>query len=395
MEGFYVILCCILLILITIIIVIIRCSRSTNDEAGSIMYNAVKNYTVTTISTFSNSSSFGSGFIIESKPPYIMIGTCAHTLLHNGGKSHPLITAFKIEVVITGANGDPNCNIQLDCEIIGMDVAADIAVIRTCPSGVENGFDFTRLQGALKWGNSSLLVPGMDCYIIGNPLGGDFTSIASGVVRDHKYIGTFQGGCVESLYCSVPILAGCSGSPILDKSGLIIGISCWVSSTNNSSQESFTGGPNQYMAERIIDRIIASHSDYDDITTRKGFIGITDSNLVAGLMLSSLREKYPYFRQSDMDIPLGIYVKTVSDMIYAVPAIKVGDILLSIEKESGKTYLGAFDHQYSPTRISWFTPPGEYIVIEVVRPSNCTRFTSKVRIMEFPKELDVVLSKAF
>ena len=256
---------------------------------GDVIYQHAKQATVTIISEFPNSSSSnGSGFVIGHQPAgkHILIGTCAHILLQGEGVSYPTVKAEQVEVVLSGANGDPSVNIQVLCVIVGLDVAADIGVLRTLSTDEHpnRGFDFTTDQAVLEWGDSDTVIPGEKCYVVGNPLGADFASIASGTVRDAKYVGTFESGTIESLYTSAPILPGNSGSSVLSSTGKLIGLSSWVTNSSNVAQSSFAGGPNQHMAEQIINHIVATNADFQ----HKGYLGVTRGYLVAGSVLRHL-----------------------------------------------------------------------------------------------------------
>ena len=365
---------------------LVAIAAQQQSASASAMYAAKKEACVTVISTFSGrSKSFGSGFLIDIEPPHGIVVTCAHAVLEGGGTQPGAHRASRIEIVVGGL-------IQTPCAIVGIDASADVAVLRTVSSSQDekSGHDFQVGDAHLGWGDSDATPPGSPCYVIGNPLGGDFASMSSGIVRDNKYIGTFDGGAVESMYCSAPIAGGNSGSPILDARGDVIGMSCWVSNSRGAPLENFVGGANQTMLARIVERLRSSAPEHI------GYLGVSSACLVAGVTLSSLRDKFPEFAYGGNDKPTGIYFKALDGVTQsAIPGsrlvhagVKAGDILLSIDGIS----VGAFDEEYSPTRITWFAEPGSDLSCTLLRPSENRTFMATVTVDDRPHALRYVFT---
>lgn len=342
------------------------------DSSGSVVYDKVKNACVAIYARESSGYQAGSGFIYNVQDDgTLLIVTAAHVV---EGVS-------AINIVISNANGQSNNNIQIPCSIIDMDLAADIALLQS----TDSGYDF---QSYLEWADNDTLKIGSMIYTVGNPLANDYLSIASGTLRDNKYVNTSNGGSVESIYASVPIAPGNSGGPYLNAEGLVIGLANWVVTRNGQDLNNFSGGLNCYMASRIVPRLLSS-------TNNKGYLGLADLTVLSGPILMNLRTVYPAFNNSGYDKVQGIYVVEldtenidISNSRCSNAGIEVGDIILSIND----TNLGVFDNEYSPTRVSWFITPGDTVTMNVVRPSTVQLLTFNVILDTFPVDRDYVFT---
>jgi S1-C subfamily serine protease len=376
------------------------CKTDSNNEdlielSGSEIYE-LKNATCTvtgifeyTVPTFDIFYREGSGFIIKHCCQYYVV-TCAHIV-----ESDPdLMALIKIYVDVQNVNGN-SVHRQIQCVLVGMDKAADIAVLRplTLAESPADGYNLTS-HPYLCFGDSTETAIGEQCFIIGNALGADPFSIADGVVRDNKFVLNLA---TETMLISAPSWNGNSGSPILNNYGKVIGMVCYVFSTEDIGFGStlistMAGGPTQFMMEKIVCRIIHS-GDY----TAKGFMGIIDFAPVSDSVLASLRLMHLDFLNGEYDILKGIYVKDIESggpVESALPQpVKVGDIVTKIKDlATGKQLcIGNLDNQYHPSRITWFKKILDKVELTVVDPVANEKFTTIVTLATYPPVYDTTL----
>ncbi len=316
----------------------------------------------------------GSGFIWEvNSSAQLVVVTAAHVIQESS----------QVEIVINGAEGE---NLQIACDVVGMDLAADIGVLVTKAN--QHSFNPTT-QATAQWTDDDTDLTGSFLFSIGNPLGEDFNSISSGVIRDNKYVPTTDSGSIESIYTSVSITNGNSGGPLFNVAGRVCGLSNWVAVGNeNQALNSFSGGVNAYMASRIVPRILNN-------TNTKGYLGLSDIDIGAGAILLELKSTYPAFVASGFDLPQGVVVLgldmdniNIANSRCGSAGIQANDILLSINNVG----LGVFENQFSPTRVSWFTNPGTTVTVIAVRPSTGQLLTFQVILDTFPAARDFPLT---
>lgn len=344
---------------------------------GDYVYSLVRDACVSVYNLVDESKiRIGSGFVLEvDSSQRIVVVTAAHVVLQ----------ATELNIVITNVESN---NLQLVCDVVGMDKAADVAVIRSQTQGFS-----AANQKVIQWAedsDESSQRIGQMVFSIGNPLGQDFHSISSGSLRDPKYVPTTHSGSIESMYMSAPTTSGNSGGPVLVVSGRCIGLSNWVATLDDPPQQlsNFSGGVNAYMASRIVPRLLNN-------TNNRGYLGLSDIDVVAGVPLLELRNTYPLFVASGFDIPRGVLVLGFDTENLIIPnsrcfnsGMQVGDIIVSISDVN----IGVFDNQFSPTRVSWFTNPGTTVNVVTIRPSDGTLHTFQVLLDEFPPGRDEPLT---
>ena len=346
----------------------------------------------------------GSGFFIRGDG---YICTCAHVILENGGSSPNDKRASLIIVDITNANGVVGKNIQVRCDVVGIDQAADIAVlkVRTISQDSSFGFDLTN-QSSIIWGDSTTTPEGTSCYIIGQPEGIDRRSISHGTLRDNKFIATSNPLAPEGIFFDCPIHPGNSGSPVFDAVGRVIGIACYsyTSSTGNGgiiSLEDMAGGTCQYITKHVTDYIVSNGTDYGG--SQKGYLGLSSWAPCIGVELYNLRVNNPAF--TSIGQVNGLVVKSL-DTTGGTPGrrahqatipILVNDVLLEIQiknQNGSKIKLGVYDQQYHIGRITWLNPPGTILTLTVIRPSTGQTFTTDIILDNYPNQKDVVFSSS-
>jgi S1-C subfamily serine protease len=396
------ILLAILLLLIFLIIVSLVFSQNTSQklqklkkkENVGVNFKQLKNCTCTIFAGTDeqNHAQIGSGFFASSPKDKhdVFVVTCAHILMRNVNLEVSQSNLMgKIDAVVSNLNGSPGNNRQLSCKIYAIDPVADVALLKLD----EN---LTKKQHCVEWGVSDELQIGDPCYIIGNPLGTDFCSVSSGVVRDNRYVCAYNSGSVESLYTTVSTLPGNSGSPVFNKCGKLVGISTWVSTKNAILRPNFSGGPNQTVLQKVFEKLAL----YGDLYKHhKAFVGISDATVLPGLMHIRLKAKYPAFAQSKwVTHASGIVVREVYPQSPAdLKGIKADDIFLSLENvtDKFKIVLGCCDQESSPSRLLCQKEPGEVVRFEVLRPSTGTTFFCDIELTVFPtKENRVYRTKA-
>jgi len=362
--------------------------------------------TCTIVATYTGGGGAGgSGWVCEVDPPYAYIATCAHVVLENA-YSVPLSQAAAWQVVLEQANGILGVNVQVDCVLVGYDASADVALLRTksLTESPSQGFDFTVAQTVIPWGSSDSQTPGSICMVIGNPASLDTASCAVGYVRDPKFLAAAPLQASEDMFISAPIIGGNSGSPVLDKDGQAIGMTSYVLVTDSVPQATFVGGSNQVMMEQIIKKIRDLGGNFNG-AAGKGYLGINDYSLAVGYYLMTLRQAYPAFSSSSLDVPQGaaiLALDTSGDAVpgsrlhNGVPPVQVGDIITSITTTVAPLVtldIGPFSNQYSWQRETHFRA-GETVILQVVRPSTASTFSSTVILDQYPSSKDVVFTSS-
>jgi S1-C subfamily serine protease len=351
-----------------------KLSQQQISNGGAIVYEKAHNGTCSVIT----STAGGSGFIIDVISNKLTIVTAAHVVLQNSAETPSDEPDTSVSVVVSSANGDNNLNVQVSCNVIGWDQAADIAVLqtKTVADDPGTGFDFTPAQQILQWTDSDAARIGQDIYAIGDPLTQDFQSISGGNLRDNKYLPTANSGSVESIAFSCPITPGNSGGPVLDSNAQ-------MSNFTFTGYESFGGGVNSYMASRIVPRLLTN-------TNNKGYLGITSSVVLGAHDLETLRDIYPAFKASNYDVVKGLLVLSV-EAGASTAGIQNNDIIIAVND----IQIGPFFNQFSPTRVTWFAQPGSTVTVDIIRPSIATPLTFNVLINSFPASRDIVFTRSF
>ena len=332
----------------------------------------------------------------------MLMVTSAHVVVGDNNAYKDLI-----EVIVIDANGVAGQKVQVRCNVLGVDRAADVGVLisRNLADDPDGGFDFDANQAVLQWGNSDTSKPGSYLAILGFPFGQDVVSFADGTVRDNKLL--FQNGsrlAVEQLYTNAITIGGNSGGPILDANGKVIGLL----SFGNSANVGFGGGANQYFAEKLVDKIIANAGDLtgQSLPFAKGYLGISVYEAVAPLDLLQLRQFFPAYAASGVDLPIGIVIINLdnsnplvvpnSRVINAVPTpLQVLDIITNIEStvlpiESYQ--VGLLPDQFHHGRVSYLRQPTEAVLVTFIRPTDPvpTPMVSTVILDQWPAADDTI-----
>lgn len=327
-----------------------------------------KNVVCSVTCKYSNYFLLGSGFLVKRNKTYYVV-TCAHII-----SEEPENENKKIYIDLQSGNG------QIICEIVGLDKAADIAVLRPL-SKQENkneGYDISNQQ-FVKFGNSTTTKPGTKCYIIGNAYGTDPFSISDGVVRDNKFVFDLQ---TESMLISAPTWVGNSGSPIFNDECNVIGMVSHSFRNEDNYESTLIGGSTQYMLENITRLIIDA---YDD--NIKGFLGIKKFVTMSDIIFVVIRQMFPDLKKDKLK---GLLILDLDENIKSTENIQKLDILLEITNPvtKEKIDLGCFDDQYHFSRLSWFQRIGYPIEAKLLRPLDNTIYNTVFVVIKLPDEYD-------
>lgn len=351
-------------------------SKEIDNEDEKIIYN-IKDATCSVTCRYSNYFLVGSGFLVKRKNVFYVI-TCAHLVIEE-----PENTNKKIYIDLQNVNQIKNNHQQIICDVVGLDKASDVAVLRplTKEENKNEGYNITNHK-FIKFGDSTSMNPGNKCYIIGNAYGTDPFSIADGIVRDNKFVFDLQ---IESLLISAPTWSGNSGSPIFDNDNCVIGMVSYSFRNEDEYESTLVGGPSQYMLENITRIII---NNYEDNT--KGFIGIKKFTTMSDVVLITLRQMFPDFMIGNRDKLKGLLILDLDENIKSTEEVKKLDILLEITNPMTKEKLnmGCLDNQYHYSRMSWFQKIGFPIEAKLLRPLDNTIYETIFTVYELPSEYD-------
>ena len=236
-----------------------------------------------TVSTYfgkSTQTGLGSGFLVDNQGDILT-------------NYHVVEGATSIQVTLTNGN-------TIDGKVLGTDPVDDLAVVSVDASAVTG-------ITPLKFGDSSLVVPGQMAIAIGNPLG--FTdSITVGVISglnrsipDSNYRGMIQ--------TDAAINPGNSGGPLLDEQGNVIGI-------NTAAETSATGADGigfaipSNLAAKILPDLIAGK------TVNRAWLGISGTTLTQTTAT-----------QLGLAVSKGVYIVSVTaNSPAAIAGLKAGSI---------------------------------------------------------------------
>ena len=197
-------------------------------------------------------------------------------------------------------------NTRYEAKLVGADAVSDISVLKIEASGLTPA----------KFGDSNSLMVGDKVIAIGNPLGeelrGTMTDgIISAISRDIAY----NGNTMTLLQTNAAINEGNSGGPLINMSGLVVGITNMkmMSASFYSTIEGIGFAIPTDTIKPVVDSLIASGQ-----VKGRPAIGIT-----VGPIPSSASDYY--------DLPEGLYISGVSQGSDAErQGIIVGDILTAV-----------------------------------------------------------------
>ncbi|MCR4796236.1 MULTISPECIES: S1C family serine protease [Ruminococcus] len=202
-----------------------------------------------------------------------------------------------------------------DAEVIGYDVALDLAVLK---------IDATGLTPA-EFGNSDELQLGESVIAIGNPLGFELkNTVTGGMISGLDRDITINDKAMNLIQTDAAINSGNSGGPLINKYGQVIGIN----SSKMSSSYSSSGASIEGIGFAIPSN--ATASIIDDLMK----FGYVTGKPQLGISCRGIDET-----AADMyNLPVGVLVKEVNEGSAADKAgIKVGDIIIKADGEKVTT----------------------------------------------------------
>ncbi len=276
----------------------------------------------------------------------------------------------EFDVSVSNVNGVNGVHKVFQARLVGYDQICDIAVLKI--DGLTN-------QQFLKWGKSRQTPIGSRVFVLGNPAGVDEDSFVSGIVRDNKYNGEFPAFYVESVLTDGTIIGGNSGGPLLNGIGQVIALTNYGMGDSNQ----LGGGVSQYIAENIVNQIIAY--DLANRPIRTDFVASnntltipTSSNhkfilndgsriygALGGTLIQIPRYLIPLFGVNN-NLYRGGFVINIDQNSNLANYIDLYDIIISIDNQE----VGLFKNQITPSSILVNKSPSETIVIQYYKISE-------------------------
>ena len=306
----------------------------------STVYEHKKDAVVSLLCKKSDGFYVGSAFFV-SHDGYIV--TAAHNIVETSANDRPDVLIATISNI-----NDTGVTQAVVCDVIGLDGNGDVAVLKA--RGVYN-------QTYFHWGDSRNTPIGSDICTFGDPKGQDFQSFTAGHVRDNQYV---YKGTIESMAIDAQVYEGCSGSPIVDVHGQVVGIVCF----GIQNGDGFSWGMSQYTLEYVVYSIIREQSNYS-----KGILDVEWRPVDAFFL---------HRTQMLHQAVVGIYCLTNSTSC----ELEKDDIILSIDGTSVKGSNAA--------SILWRTQPNDIVLVQYVRPGSDTVQTAQCTLKAFSPQEDVV-----
>ena len=207
--------------------------------------------------------------------------------------AHVVLYATDIRVILQG--------LTYSASIIGLDIASDLAVIR---------IQADNLSPAV-FGQSELTAPGDDVAVLGTSFL-DAAGISPGTMVSCAEHYAYRGFPMDLFELNIPVSSQCSGAPVLNQCGQVIGII----NTDVDSQIPDTGKASYaipiYVAKGIIDQLL----EYGYVPGRPS----------SGLTVAEIPAAYAMYYK----YPSCVYVAAVNEDSPAYEAgIRKGDLILS------------------------------------------------------------------
>lgn len=362
--------------------------------------------TVSTIDGVGKVTGNATGFIIKHN----FILTAGHALLlyTTAGTrvpASPNVNFSRVERVFVTITGIGKRNIIYEADIIGIDGAADIGLLR-----IDMNKQYNRSNPCIPsshprfgFGRSRKYAIGRKCFVIGNPLGLDLQSITQGIVRDNRYFNRAISSCAaECVLTDADCLTGNSGSPLISENGHVIGMI--TLSLEDGQGNSMCGGVSSFFLKPVLNAMMTEYcesllpeksrkgrySQHCEIVNdvlgkyyryRKGYLGLTWNTINALDFVESKYRELEGVLVTGVDTSSGLY-NIFNPLIVAGKRI----ILTRINKHR----IGETCPQISPTVITWRLIPGDYIKVHYrLSTENYEKENIvSVRLLEYPYVLD-------
>jgi S1-C subfamily serine protease len=243
---------------------------------------------------------------------------------------------------------------KIDPNNIFVDGVGDIALIQT-------NIDLTQYPDYCLQLSTNNTEQGDMCFVIGNPLSFDDDSSGIGYVRDPHYCEPEGYQMTDTLFVSSPGLGGCSGGPITDKFGKVIGIYTFGLSNN----ECFGGGSNKETLKNSL-LVLKQKKDHLD----KIFLGIR-------WVVPSPFDLIKYYNNQDEFDTHGVLINSIDSLSPFNTVLSKGDILLSCIVDNKLVKFGNKDSQRTPGVLLYY-PKNTKISINYIKKNTTTIMTSYI-----------------
>lgn len=218
----------------------------------------------------------------------------------------------------------------IDADVLGSDVSSDLAVLSIEPGSIPKGVK------PLELADSRRVQVGDTAIAIGNPFGLERTAtegIVSAVGRSITAPNNFS--IDEVIQTDAPINPGNSGGPLLDDSGLVIGVNSQIATSGAGSQGNV--GIGFAVPSNTVRSVVPVLKK--GLTVQRAYLGVKSGETQRGVQLASVEPGGP---AEEAGLEVGDIVKTFdgkglgdpSQLSAAVNAKKPGDkVEIEIERD--------------------------------------------------------------
>jgi hypothetical protein len=377
----------------------------------------------TNVSGTGNVKFEGNGFFVTSKhfivcPAHLVIMDPALTRVPAGPSGEP--TPFnQIFVDVFNVNGS-GASWTYQARLVGVDGAADIAVLRISHSDNPNPPKLRKCHPYLKFGSSLKYSPGNQVFSIGTLFRQDFQSIAEGIVRNNKALDQSGSVVYEMMSTTLPYnafstvssgvitkLEAPDGAPILDVTGRVVGMIATAANTSGSSSwtplnpaptgaeyfssDNYAVGPSQRFMRCVLRAIIKSYCK-----------GAANSHTTAVVDPGNGQTFYKYtkgflglnFTVVDADFyttNTGANCRQIIGLgITGTSAISFAGYTGGILSHINCVELGNLSYQLAPTLLTWRKSAGDKVKV-TLRPAQDTYndiYETSATLLTFPNVRD-------
>jgi hypothetical protein len=239
-----------------------------------------------------------------------------------------------------------------EAQIVAVDMAGDIALLKILPCGVEpnEGLNATsgwndcnpclKCQNYLSWGDSNCAEPGSNAFVFGTVPNQNDPEIFQAKVRDNHYVDATGRSTQELIALDEFMSFGLQGAPILNPQGCVVGMVTYVQNKNaisNTIPSTITAiasvmgdisfGPNECFISRVLKHLFEAEIVCNENFNRflewvpdtvacgfyryvKGFIGISYRVAQA---IDYIQAPYPAFNQPACETNPVVPVLSVED----------------------------------------------------------------------------------
>jgi len=243
--------------------------------------------------------------------------------------------------------------IKIDTSNIFVDGIGDIALIQT-------NIDLSQHPQYCLQLSNNVSKQGDACFIVGNPLSIDDDSTAIGYIRDPHYCEPSGYQMTDTLFVSSPGLGGCSGGPIINELGELIGIYTF----GLNEHECFGGGSNKDTLKNSL-TVLKQRKNHTD----KLFLGIRWA-------VPSPFELFKYYSNDEFDTH-GVLIQKVNQLSPFYTVLSRGDILLSCVVDNKLIKFGNKDNQRTPGVLLYY-PKNTKIGINYIKLNTTSVVTSYI-----------------